>query len=378
MENFIASLNVLFVPVVMLIFIAVDYKRGVGDILQRKMYLLTILITLLAIVSDIVYDAFAGKPGAATYTLLYVSCFCYYLFQIGAYHLIVIFIDYHINKDKARSQKFITLAIVIQALHLVALVINIKYNFYFVITPDNYYVSGDLYVIRLVFSYLAAVIGIGNVIICREKIQNSQVWLTIMFIVLTGAGSTLDIMFRHFKLVWACFSLSLLFAYFFIIRAETQIDVLTGLYNRRSAEEYIKEISDGNRDITYSFILADLDDFKKINDECGHAQGDQALKEAASLIKSCLRRMDFVARYGGDEFLVILRDERVESVVERLYEAFAVFNEQNERPYQLGVSMGYDQYSPHNSQMAAQEFIAHVDRLMYREKKDRRGMTSKA
>lgn len=85
-------------------------------------------------------------------------------------------------------------------------------------------------------------------------------------------------------------------------------DPLTGLYNRRHFEIMIEK--EFNRTARYnsptSCLMIDIDYFKRINDEYGHRAGDTVLKEIADLLKRCLRKIDTVARWGGEEFVVLL------------------------------------------------------------------------
>jgi diguanylate cyclase (GGDEF)-like protein len=87
-------------------------------------------------------------------------------------------------------------------------------------------------------------------------------------------------------------------------------DGLTNLYNRRFLEEMLERLcTDAERRKTsVSAIMLDLDHFKMVNDQHGHAAGDAVLREAATAIVSCLRSVDIACRYGGEEFAVILPD----------------------------------------------------------------------
>lgn len=103
-------------------------------------------------------------------------------------------------------------------------------------------------------------------------------------------------------------------------RKKSIIDTLTGLYNRTFLEN-IKHYFDISG---YIFTLIDVDFFKKINDTYGHDVGDKVLKEVANLMKNTLRREDFIIRYGGEEFLILIKKSRnqtnkeVINAVERL------------------------------------------------------------
>jgi two-component system cell cycle response regulator len=87
-------------------------------------------------------------------------------------------------------------------------------------------------------------------------------------------------------------------------------DVLTGVYNRRYAlrhmEGLMKRVADTNKPL--SVLMCDLDRFKSVNDTCGHAAGDEVLKQFAQRATQSMRNIDMVARFGGEEFVILLPD----------------------------------------------------------------------
>jgi len=363
--NFIGSFNVLFAPIAMLILMIIDYSRGyVDDLFRRRMFVVTIVPTLFAIVSDMIYDVFAGMPGAAAHNAAYIASFFYYFFQVMAYYATNLIVDYQMNKDRVRTTRLMWILVSIMFAHMVVLFLNIRYQFYFVINENNLYEPGKLYVVRLLFAYASGVITGVNMFVSRKNLYKDQLGLILFFFVLTMIGSMFDLLFPGMKLVWPCFCVSIMFLYFFIVQAESQTDALTGVNNRKSCEEYMRNIAEASRRQDFHFIMIDLDHFKLINDQFGHVQGDQALRDAANIIRHCFRKNDFVGRYGGDEFLVVTQAENAEMLVKRLEQEFAHFNDVAGRVYTLEISVGYDRYAA-NSHVKPHEFVAHVDAVMY-------------
>jgi len=98
-----------------------------------------------------------------------------------------------------------------------------------------------------------------------------------------------------------------------VARREANVDGLTGIANRRAFEFELARLAaeaelDGTR---FSVLLADIDDFKKFNDNYGHILGDQLLKLVARTIVRCVKGQDVVARYGGEEFAILLPTTRL-------------------------------------------------------------------
>ena len=97
-------------------------------------------------------------------------------------------------------------------------------------------------------------------------------------------------------------------------------DQLTGSLNRRGLEDvFEREIARSDRRKSPLCVaMLDLDDFKKINDKYGHAAGDEALIHLVRVIKETLRTMDVIARFGGEEFLVVLPDTQMEEAIQTI------------------------------------------------------------
>ncbi|MCR4740438.1 MAG: GGDEF domain-containing protein [Lachnospiraceae bacterium] len=89
------------------------------------------------------------------------------------------------------------------------------------------------------------------------------------------------------------------------LQKEANTDRLTGLYNRRRAEEYLEELISVESEDPVSVAIGDIDFFKKVNDSYGHDVGDEVLKAIAGIMTDTLRNDTFIARWGGEEFLMV-------------------------------------------------------------------------
>ncbi|HKK93180.1 MAG TPA: diguanylate cyclase, partial [Longimicrobiales bacterium] len=128
------------------------------------------------------------------------------------------------------------------------------------------------------------------------------------------------------------------------LRSLSMIDELTALYNRRGfqdlGEQYLKLSRRSGRGASLAYV--DLDGFKVINDTYGHTVGDEALVQAADVLRGAFRASDLVARVGGDEFAVLAPNSSDDPgmMARRVRDAFAHYNEATLDPYELVVSVG--------------------------------------
>ncbi len=149
-------------------------------------------------------------------------------------------------------------------------------------------------------------------------------------------------------------------------------DTLTDLPNRHSFYEQLQHtLRFAERSNTvFAVVFIDLDGFKPINDELGHAAGDAVLKSVARRLEQSVRKCDVVARFGGDEFVIILSDVHktaVPTVARKIIDTVAMPHEFNGKTVTLSSSMGIATYP--DSGRSVDELIAQADAAMYQSKR---------
>jgi len=142
-------------------------------------------------------------------------------------------------------------------------------------------------------------------------------------------------------------------------------DQLTGIYNRRFMEEEIRRL-DMPRQLPVSVIMGDINGLKLTNDVFGHRAGDLFLKKAAEVIKENCRREDIIARWGGDEFAILLPQtdmKAAEEIVKRIKNKFAL---DSEGPIQVSIALGYA--TKNKAEENIWQVLREAEEWMYRNK----------
>lgn len=176
----------------------------------------------------------------------------------------------------------------------------------------------------------------------------------------------------------AASNLSTLFTAINKMRQMATRDPLTGLYNRRQMEDELDRMwrLSNRHNQSMAVLILDMDQLKQINDQWGHQAGDQVIREFAAILKSQTRITDILARYGGDEFIILIsqvRESEVAILAERILESLRKARLVKEKGGMvITASIGIAVYQPGRKVENHRELLACADQALYRAKTEGR------
>jgi diguanylate cyclase (GGDEF)-like protein len=147
-------------------------------------------------------------------------------------------------------------------------------------------------------------------------------------------------------------------------------DPLTGIYNRRYIENIFPKLKD-SKENQFAVLLIDVNDFKIINDLLGHKAGDEYLKNITNQLEKSVGKTDIVARWGGDEFIILAKSGQSKEIVGRMIEeVHCNLKSISTGDIEIGVSIGAALYPSEGNSL--DELLKVADKKMYHRKSQKK------
>ncbi len=337
---------------------------------DSKLFGLFIFFNALIMALDIIMYLLGGQPGSFVHIACSVVGVLYFILNPAMCVMWYFYVDYHIIRDEVRLKK-LTPILLIPAFAIAALsVLSYANGFLFYYDAQNIYHRGPGFIYVCLCALFYVLYSVAFILRNCKKVARREYITLLLFLLPPTAGGALQTIFYGFSLVWPCVALSILIVFINIQNNQLYRDYLTGVYNRRQLDHYLKFPISQDAGFKLAGIMLDLNSFKMINDCYGHSAGDDALQHTAGILKRTFRKNDFIARYGGDEFIVLatVRDkDDLQRAIGRLRASVDSFNSLSSLPYDINLSLGFDVYDS-DAYPSVQAFISHLDSLMYKDK----------
>ncbi len=341
---------------------------------KQRPFIRLIYATILVIAFEALAWAVDKRPHPYCILLNYAFNIAYYTSGALAFYLWIVYLHSKIFGDTVWNRTLNAILIIPGLVQVIPTLATAYTGFMFSVDSANVYERGPGFALIAAMYTLYIFYSLCITYLNRRRFSKRAFYTLLLFNVPPTAGGILQAFLYGMPSMWAGVTLMLLFTYMNLQETELGSDYLTGVSNRRDIDSFLNsQIRSASKDGGFSGIFMDIDGFKEINDKYGHSTGDEALRVTADILKRSLRSDDFIARYGGDEFLVIApkmsSDEALTRTVERIRESFNDFNRLERFPFPLVLSYGWSIYMP-ESKMTAEQFLRRIDELMYKNKKE--------
>lgn len=334
---------------------------------DRDMRLLQQMMVTIGIanISDCCVYYLAGSSNIVIKVLVFLSGSGLFLGNVMIGYLWAKFIMVHMNIpfSDIRRNIYRTIGLI----SIVLLVINIFYPLVFSVS-DGRYQRGFAYIIFLIFAAFYILDSLYLYVKCVKKNGSLKLFPVHIFLIPVILGVVIQAFFVEIAITWTSIAISVAGIMTALKNEIIFTDCLTGLYNREYLE-FLHKRACNKKDCWVSGIMIDLNGFKQINDNYGHAEGDLALCIVADLLLKSFSEYGVVTRYAGDEFVIMLNttdDQLIQKIIKSAKKNFVTENEKNDKLYQLSASMGYAITNLSNETI--DDFMNRIDEQMYQDK----------
>lgn len=334
---------------------------------DRDMRLLQQMMVTIGIanISDCCVYYLAGSSNIVIKVLVFLSGSGLFLGNVMIGYLWAKFIMVHMNIpfSDIRRNIYRTIGLI----SIVLLVINIFYPLVFSVS-DGRYQRGFAYIIFLLFAAFYILDSLYLYVKRVKKNGSLKLFPVHIFLIPVILGVVIQAFFVEIAITWTSIAISVAGIMTALKNEIIFTDCLTGLYNRVYLE-FLHKRACNKKDCWVSGIMIDLNGFKQINDNYGHAEGDLALCIVADLLRKSFSEYGVVTRYAGDEFVIMLNttdDQLIQKIIKSAKKNFVTENEKNDKLYQLSASMGYAITNLSNETI--DDFMNRIDEQMYQDK----------
>ena len=334
---------------------------------DRDMRLLQQMMVTIGIanISDCCVYYLAGSSNIVIKVLVFLSGSGLFLGNVMIGYLWAKFIMVHMNIpfSDIRRNIYRTIGLI----SIVLLVINIFYPLVFSMS-DGRYQRGFAYIIFLIFAAFYILDSLYLYVKRVKKNGSLKLFPVHIFLIPVILGVVIQAFFVEIAITWTSIAISVAGIMTALKNEIIFTDCLTGLYNRVYLE-FLHKRACNKKDCWVSGIMIDLNGFKQINDNYGHAEGDLALCIVADLLRKSFSEYGVVTRYAGDEFVIMLNttdDQLIQKIIKSAKKNFVTENEKNDKLYQLSASMGYAITNLSNETI--DDFMNRIDEQMYQDK----------
>ncbi len=363
-----------FIAVVLLVVLFLcNFWRFQYKTYENKMVIFIMLMALLASVISVCTYVIEGHGGALLTFVAHLTFSFIYIANMIVAYMWMLLIESHLKSEPKLHKKIILSIPMI--IGIIVIAINIFVPCIYKLDELNNYSRKPLYALLFAIDVCYMLYGVIIYIIVKIRGGVLKFFPIYLYIGPILAGMIIETLIPGIAISWPCVAVSIAGVLASLQNETIYRDQLTGLYNRNYLN-YLQKNMFSKESCHITGIMLDMNDFKQINDNFGHAKGDIALQQMAKLLKDAIGDMGIVLRYAGDEFIVLINSHKqviVDACIYEINKELDRFNTSKIADYKLSASMGYSLYKP--KEQTVDDFMNIIDQKMYEEKKKYHNIT---
>jgi len=359
------QLSIYALIVLAMLILKIYYREEIYSYSSRLFRALLISAGVVLILEFLSW-AFDGRPGNFNHLMNYL--FNYLLFVsstiVPGFWLSYLHFKIYGNINTVRKLYWFQFPMLIS---FVIATINIFVPIVFKVpVATNLFERLPFIAINFVMAYLLVFYSVFIAIKERSKIKNAVFVTVVIFVILPLIASIVQALNYGLIIMYPILALSTIVVYLFLETQSASKDYLTGAYSRSRFDEFVARKTASNEE--FCVVMLDLDDYKIFNDEHGHTVGDRILIQYVNQAKQVFGDQSLVARYGGDEFVVVIPGRNVEELM-RLNGQLKDAIKHSKDPIfsQLRYSFGHSCRTKEN-QYTYDNLLIEADKVMYKNK----------
>ncbi len=359
------------VVVVLLISLILNYVRKHHDnTKENKLFIAMLSVNFAQCIIETLTIIIDGKMFQGA--ILISTCLNSALFMNNIIFALLwsLYADVKVGYDKKISKFAKTAKVIPAVLIIIGSVSNLFCPVFFRITEENLYIRQWPFFIAFIATYVYLIMGTVVVCMYRKQTEKYNFLPVFTFLLPVFAASIIQILLPGISLLWAGAAIGLTSAYMSLLDEGAVTDKLSGLYSRHYLNQYLSMLpAKAKEGKPILGIMLDIDEFKSINDLHGHLTGDDAIVNAAKIIRRSVATEKIVFRFAGDEFVVMMpinSENEIPKIIARIHNQTENFNLNNDKPYTLHFSIGTAVYIPGES---TNDFLERMDTEMYKDKR---------
>ena len=363
------------IGILLLVMILIFSRRGrIVMSRESRLYYKAESLNIVLCALDFPVFYYDGLNTPHSRSILYIANTVQAIVLTAMTYLWMMYVMERTGSEKLHTKRFLYMSLLPVLFNVTVYIINFFVPIVYRISSDFHYIpDGVMYpavlAVDLFYFIGSSIYGL----IATHGSKNYQFFPFIFVLIFTISGSVIQSIDYHISVIYLSTSMAFLAIFMEIQNENSYIDPLSRVYNRQYLNKYVARLCSDNVRYGHSavtFLMIDVDGFKKINDNCGHLVGDQAIRDIGQILLEASPTGAVCTRYGGDEFVVILPtvDQTiVQGFIEKFHRLRRELNESGQRPFYLRVSIGNAVMDMEKD--TADTIIKRMDQAMYEQKK---------